>query len=229
MAKRNPSPRDPQLELAGALSVAFVNTAGARDNNRQQGVASYADLVTWGQQAGALSTNEAERLRRLAAERPQDAEAVFARAFKLRYALARIFLATFYDRDLDDEDLAAVNAAVAEAMPVLRLVRQEGGVTVGWSGDEDALDRMLWPVAHSAVETLVEITGRPCVCQCAAKECLLYFFVRSGSRKRLWCSPACGNRTRSLEYYYRHGREVRFRNNLGTAKRRRPRKQKQSS
>jgi len=226
MARRKPSPRGPQPELAGALCVAFVNTAGARDNNAQQGVESYGELVTWGQQAGLLSTNEAERLRRLAAERPKDAEGIYRRASKLRYALARIFLATFHDRDPDGEDLDAVNAAVAEAMPVLRLVRREGGVTVGWGGDEDALDRMLWPVAYSAVETLVEIAGRPYVRQCAAKGCRLYFLVRDGSRERPWCSEVCGNRARSLAYYYRHGREARERKNqaseFGRRRRRKP-------
>ncbi|HEX9731162.1 MAG TPA: CGNR zinc finger domain-containing protein [Thermoanaerobaculia bacterium] len=225
MARRKPPPRDPQLELAGALCVAFVNTAGARDNNRQQGAKSYAELVTWAQQAGVLSTNEAERLRRLAAERPEDAEAVYTRAAKLRYALARIFLATLKDQNPDDTDLGTVNAAVAGAMPVLRLVPQDSGVAVGWSGDDDALDRMLWPVAYSALETLVAITGHPHVRQCAAKECALYFLVASGSRKRLFCSTVCGNRARSLEYYYRKGRASREKEirEMG-GKRRRPKK-----
>ncbi len=42
MAKRTLLPRSPQLELAGGeLSVAFLNTAGARPDNRQLGVSSY--------------------------------------------------------------------------------------------------------------------------------------------------------------------------------------------
>lgn len=228
MARRKPPPRDPQLELAGALCVAFVNTGGARDNNRQQGVQSYAELVTWAQQAGVLSTNEAERLRRLASERPEDAEDVYIRASKLRYSLARMFIATFQDQNPDDEDLDAVNTALAEAMPVMRLVRQDSGVTVGWSGDEDALDRMLWPVAYSALETLVAITGLPYVRQCGAKGCRLYFLVRSGSRKRVWCSPVCGNRVRSLDYYYRRGRRLRDEKNRGLGVQERRRKKQAS-
>ena len=94
---------------------------------------------------------------------------------------------------------------------------------MGWGGDEDALDRMLWPVAYSAVETLVAITGSPYVRQCGGKECFLYFYVRNGSRKRLWCSPACGNRVRSLDYYYRKGRAKRAKENPD-AKRRQPKK-----
>jgi len=90
VAKSTPPPRGPQLELAGALCVAFVNTAGAGPKNRQQGVASYADLVTWGQQAGVLSPLDADRLRRVAGDRPGEAEATFAKAAKLRYDLARV-------------------------------------------------------------------------------------------------------------------------------------------
>jgi len=225
MPRKKPPPRDPQLDLAGALCVAFVNTAGARDNNRQQGLKSYAELVTWGQQAGVLSANEAERLRRVASERPEDAEAVYARAAKLRHALARIFVATFLDKSPDDANLGTVNAAVAEATRVLRLVPQDSGVAVGWSGDDDALDRMLWPVAFSALETLVAITGHPHVRQCAAKGCYRYFLVRSGSRKRIFCSAVCGNRARSLDYYFRKGRAVREKQiREAGGKKRRPKK-----
>jgi hypothetical protein len=94
MARKKPPPRSPRLKLAGALCVAFVNTAGARPDNGQQGVEDYGELVTWGQQAGVVSALEAERLRRLATERPADATAVFARAASLRVVLSRLFLAT---------------------------------------------------------------------------------------------------------------------------------------
>ena len=96
MAKRRtpPPPRGPQLALAGEPCVAFVNTAGARPDNRQLGVSTFAELVTWCQAAGTVSADEAERLRRRAAERPAEAEAAFACAAKFRTSLAHSFLAT---------------------------------------------------------------------------------------------------------------------------------------
>ncbi len=94
MAKRTPPPRSSQLELAGGeLSVALLNTAGARPDNRQQGVETYADFVTWSQAVGTVSAPRAELLRRRAAERPAEAAAAFALVTETRTALAESFLA----------------------------------------------------------------------------------------------------------------------------------------
>ena len=184
MPRRKQPPRGPQLELAGALCVAFVNTAGARDRNRQQRAESYADLLAWGRQANVLSASQAEQLSRRAAERPGEAKAAFTRIAKLRSSLCRIFRAIASEKELPDADLALVNEALAEAMPAVRLVRGEGGVTVGWAGDEDALDRMIWPVLFSVMELLTSLEGRPHVRQCAAPECDLFFVPSSTTALR---------------------------------------------
>ena len=80
----------------------------------------------------------------------------------------------------------AANEALGAALPALRMVRAEQGVTWGWAGDEDALDRMLWPVVFSAAELLIAAQGRPHVRQCAFKDCKLFF----ARRKRIPSSPA---------------------------------------
>ncbi len=208
MAKRKSYRRGPQLKLAGALCVAFVNTAGASKKNRQRGVGSYEEMVVWAQQAGVTSALEAERLSRLAAERPADAEAVFGRAMHLRHRLTRLFSATARQRELPADDLAAFNGDLARAFPALRLVPAEkGGLTWGWGGDEDALDRMLWPVVRSAAELLVSMEGRPQVRQCAAPDCTLFFVDRSPSGQKKWCRmKPCGNRVKSLRHYRRFAR-----------------------
>ncbi len=230
MAKRKTKekvPRGPQLELADALCVAFVNTASARDKNRQQGAQNYEELVVWGQQAGLLSTLEAERLERLAAERPAEAHAVYSRAAELRVALWRVFLAARREQELPADDLDALSEAIADAMPALRLVPGEAGLTVGWGGDEDALDRVLWPALYSALELLTSASDLALVRQCGAKGCTLFFLDRSKSRKRRWCDPKiCGRRARALRYYYRTGkakREDKFRG-IGYWTRSKPRK-----
>lgn len=230
-ARKTPPPRGPQLKLAGALCVAFVNTAGARPNNRQQGVASYAELLTWGQQAGVLSTLDAERLRRLAAERPEDAETVYAFAARLRLVLARLFNASATGKGLPQKDLDELNVALGEAFLAQRLVAGESGLVWGWAGDEDALGRVLWPVVHSAAETLLAAAGRPHVRQCAREGCTLYFLDTSPSRQRRWCErKTCGHRTSSLDYYYRRGRAERdeMMRDTGEWRTRRPRKKARS-
>ncbi|MCP3957487.1 MAG: hypothetical protein GY719_06510 [bacterium] len=201
MARKQPPPRGPQLELAGALGVAFVNTAGAREENRQVGVRSYAELLVWSQQVGVVSAAEAERLRQLAAERPDEAAAVYERAVKVRSVLFRLFLATGTKRQLPPEDLATANEALARALPALRMVPAEQGLQWGWAGDEGALDRMLWPLLFSAAELLISARGRPHVRQCAFKGCLLFFVDRSPSGQRKWCDmKTCGNRAKALRH-----------------------------
>ncbi len=201
MARKQPPPRGPQLELAGSLPVAFVNTVGAREENRQMAVQSYAELLAWSQQVGVTSAAQAERLRKLAAERLDEATAAWERAADARSRLFRLFLAVGAGRQLPPEDFAAVNEALALALPALRMVYAEQGVEWGWTGDEEALDRMLWPVLFSTAELLIAAEGRPHVRQCAFRGCLLFFVDRSPSRQRKWCDMnSCGNRAKAIRH-----------------------------
>ncbi len=203
MARKKPAPRGPQLKLAGALAVAFVNTAGARHDNRQLGVTDYAELLVWAQQAGVASASEAEGIARRAAGQPEEAEAIYGGAVSLRNALFRIFVSVMAGKESPPADLGAVNQALAAAMPALRLVPGENGITWGWADDGSALDRMLWPVLHSAAQLLTSLEGRPHVRQCAAEECTLFFVDRTPSGHRRWCEmKTCGHRTHALRYYH---------------------------
>ena len=227
MARKKLPPRGPRLELAnGVLAVAFTNTAGAKPDNAQQGIESYDDLLTWGQQTGLLQANAAERLRRRADDEPKAAATVVVRARRLRAALVRLFNAAILRKEMPADSLQVVNDVLPEALPNLRLVPGADGLTCGWAGDEEALDRVLWPVVHSAADLFLSPGGRN-VRQCAAQGCLTYFVDRPGSRRK-WCEKACGNRVRALEYYYRRGRAEREQKNRGTGlwRVRRPREKK---
>ena len=205
-------PRGPQLELAGAPCVAFVNTAGARPENRQQGVSNLAEFLVWCQKVGTLSSAAAERLGRRAAERPREAEAAFAKVAGLRAELVRLFAATWREEPLTQENLAAVNEALAPFLPDLRLVPAEKGVAWDWTGNADALDRALWPILQSATEVLIAAEGRPQVRRCAAEGCNLFFLDRSPSGHRVWCEmKTCGNRMKNLRYARRRGKGLRRR------------------
>ncbi len=195
--------------MAGSLCVAFVNTAAARPENDQQGVTSYAELLTWGQQTHLLSAAEAERLARIAKERPEEAAAVLSRAVALREALRRIFRALWSHKPAPADALQLLNLALREAFSQASLGPGEKGMTIGWIGSEDALDRMLWGVVHSAMETLTS-TDAYCVRKCAAADCGLHFVDRTPSRRRKWCVPElCGNRVKALRYYYRKAKKKR--------------------
>lgn len=205
-----PAPRGPQLELAGELCVAFVNTAGERPENRQMGVSSYAELVTWSREVGIVSAHEVERLRRRAAERPAEAEAAFARVDRIRTGLAQSFFACQLEKPMAEGDLEAFNRALAESSLTTRLVVAEAGAAWGWAGDGDALDNLLSKVLSSAFEVMVAARGRPHVRQCAAEGCRLFFIDRSPTGHRRWCQKTtCGHRAANLRYYHRRGKKER--------------------
>jgi predicted RNA-binding Zn ribbon-like protein len=208
MAKRTPPPRGPQLDLAGELSVAFVNTAGARPDNRQQGVETYADFVTWSQAVGTVSAPKAQRLRRRAAERPGSAQAAFGLVAELRTILAHSFLAAQRQEPADEGDFEAFHRALADSSLVPRLIAAESGAAWAWIADEDALDSPLAPVLASALKVMTAAEGRPHVRQCAAVGCRLFFLDRSGRRR--WCAMKfCGNRAKVQSHYHRIGKAER--------------------
>lgn len=201
------------MDLAGDLSLAFVNTAGARKNNRQLGVGSYAELLTWGLRAGVISPSTAELAGRRAAARVPEAAATFAAAAELRSALSRAFSAIATDTGTTAADLAVFSNAWAATMPALRLIPGEHGPTWAWAGAEDALDQVLWPVLMPAAELLTATEDRPKISRCAAASCPLLFAERYPARHRRWCEmKTCGARAKALRYYHRTGKKNRPKN-----------------
>ena len=203
MAKDAPKDVPRELERAGALCLAFANTAapGRDDRRRDPRVAiavrleSYAELGTWAQRMGILGAAEGERLRRAASERPEDAAAVVARAVELRASLMRIFTALAGSKEPRAEDLDTVNGALRARW----IVPGPSGFRRDWVGDAQALDRVLWPVAHSAVELLSCEQHRK-VRQCATKGCFRLFVY--GDRRRRWCDVnICGSRARGRRHH----------------------------
>ncbi len=181
----------------GSLCTHFVNTASAA----RPGIATYGDLLVWGQRAELLDAAGAQRLERTASARPAAAEAALGQVLELRTILARILLALARRRQPAVADLDAVATALGAARSAHRFVpAAKGGYLLGW-GDRggDDLERVLWPVLTSAVEVLSpEEFYR--VGQCAGEDCTLFFVDRSPGSPRKWCR-LCGGRVRSRKYY----------------------------
>jgi predicted RNA-binding Zn ribbon-like protein len=129
---------------------------------------------------------------------------VWGRAIRLREAFYRMFSALGRVAQVAPDDLAILNGALAEAHNRLRL----GAPTPDsfawiWTGADDALDRMLWPIARSAAELLTapELAR---VRECAGHPCGWLFLDASRNHSRRWCSMAgCGNRAKAKRHYER--------------------------
>ena len=191
------------LTLTGRLGLDFANTVDWRTSEQpDEFITSYPDLAHWSQHAGLLTQAEARRLLREAARRPREANSVLDEAKNLREAIFRIFSTLAAGRQPEEDDLALLNAELSEALAHLRITRRETGFGWGWKGGEDRLNRMLWAVARSAGEVLVDEEGLALLRECANQECGWLFVDTSRNKSRRWCNMnVCGNRVKARRHY----------------------------
>ena len=185
----------------GRLALDYVNTLSWRGTDRQiDWIASYGDLVAWGEQARIVSARTAASLRRT----PGGAIDGLTRAHRLRATLQRIFLAVAAGDQPGRRDIAAVNRDLASAAPRRRLVR--AGKVFAWAppGAAAGIDCLLTPILWAAADLLAD-DELDRVRLCAAEDCGWLFYDQSRNRRRRWCSMAdCGNRAKAKRHYARH-------------------------
>jgi predicted RNA-binding Zn ribbon-like protein len=180
-----PAP-DADVCLGFADTRYWRGTATPTDELRQP-----EDLLRWAEKAERLPAALVNRFDRSAA--------LLTDAIGVRETIHRCFAATAAGREADEADLAALNAALAEAPP-RKLVRPGG-----WEVEalEPSVALLLAPVLWSAADLMV---GRqlPRVRQCSNPACGWLFLDDSKSGNRRWCSmSACGNRAKAHRHYQR--------------------------
>ncbi len=187
----------------GKLCLDFANTVSNHTPDRPgERLTSYARLVSWGRQAGVLTEEQAQRLLKESARRPAEAASTVEWAITLREAIYRIFSAVAAGRPPEASDLAVFNAAL-KAMAMSQIIQANDGFVWTWKEDEEALDRMVWPVVRSAAELLTS-QELPLVRECASDTCGWLFIDNSRNHSRRWCDmKSCGNRAKVRRYYQR--------------------------
>lgn len=189
---------------AGRLCLDFANTLANRDNDRtHEWLDSYRNLVAWAQLAGALAPEAAGPLLDEAAAHPEKASLALDQAIALRETIYRIFSAVSAGGAPAGADMDALNNALSEALPHLRVVTKGTEFGWDWGGDTEVLDRMLWPVTRSAADLLTsEELDR--VGECHGEGCGWLFLDLSRNRSRRWCDMGdCGNRAKAKRHYHR--------------------------
>jgi len=193
-----------QIELSNmVLCLEFANRWRVRDDRNDGSHFTYANLVEWAVSVALLAPADADELRIQAFARANDSSMVVRRAITLGEVLYRVFSALAADSSPATTDVEALNTALGEALPRLRLRRGGHCCRWTWSVDDEALDRMLWPVARSAADLLTSdrITR---VRECASETCSWLFLDTSRNGRRKWCDMAtCGNRAKARRYYRR--------------------------
>ena len=185
--------------LAGTRCLDFANTVEPRGPLRPGAqphdyLTTYADLLSWAMHADILTTAGSAQLAQLAATNPDAAIATLHEAIRLREAIYRAFLAVAQRRPPDRADLDRLASAYARALTHTTLIARGATFELSWVDDPDALDRPLWPLAHSAVELLTRgDAARVKECPPAQGGCGWLFYDTSKNRSRRWCSMSdCG-------------------------------------
>jgi predicted RNA-binding Zn ribbon-like protein len=186
--------------LGGALCLDFVNTVDPRLREpREEFLASYEALVGWAAFVGVISAAEAAALASAGKRQGAVAGRVHRRAIAMREALYEL-LRPQPVRNRLRPSLDILNEELQRAMSHAVLERSGDGVfQLRWPGRAE-LDRVLWPVAHSAAEILSSAeNGR--VGECEGDGCGWLFLDTSKAGRRRWCSMAiCGNRAKAQRH-----------------------------
>jgi predicted RNA-binding Zn ribbon-like protein len=149
------------------------------------------DLLRWSERT--------ERLPPALVRRFHPSTDIFSDAMGLRETIFRCFAATASGGAPAEDDLAALNAALAAA-PARQRVRH-GGWDIGTPGPSAVA--LLAPTLWSAADLLVG-NQLARVRQCANPACGWLFLDNSKSGNRRWCSMgACGNRAKAHRHYLR--------------------------
>jgi len=192
--------------VGGNPSLDFVNTVGGwggnplkkgprdyRDAVLSEKLDGYADLVVWSRHVGLLTNKEARKFLRLAEQKPQAAEAVLERGLKLRGAIYRLFKSVVENWRPDAADVERLSEELSVARSHEKLIYAENRFSWGSDAGEDALDRMLWPLALSAAGLLTS-GDLSRIRQCGGDNCGWLFLDKSRNRSRQWCAMNdCGN------------------------------------
>jgi predicted RNA-binding Zn ribbon-like protein len=191
--------------LGGRLCLNFTNTVDPRMGNSQHDfLTDYADLVQWSLYVGLLTGDEAEHLLKDATYRPAEATMTFERAIALREAIYRVCSAVAHSKVPEITDLDTVKATFVEAMTHAQLIPTTHGLQWDLPERKNALDQMLWPVVHSAIELLTSEEVKK-VKECpGVGDCGWLFLDTSKNGSRQWCSmEGCGSRAKMRRLYAR--------------------------
>ena len=197
-------PAFPRL-LGERLCLNYVNTIESPRSNPEDFLHDYFDFARWGRHVGMLDEAEVDYLLAAGTRQPEEAALVFARAFDLRAAIARIFRAVAHGETAAESDLQHLRAEYLSALEHARLTPAAVGYDWVWDTDNRALDRPLWAVARSAIEVLTrDDLARIKECP-GAGDCGWLFYDTSKNNSRRWCSmESCGSRVKMRRQYARH-------------------------
>jgi predicted RNA-binding Zn ribbon-like protein len=170
----------------------FLNTVPLVDGVLVDSLASDSDVAEWLRLSGWPVESDANAGK---------ASALLAAARELRSVIRTLVERHAAGKRLDPEPL---NVFLAEARNYPRLTqKKDGSLQLRLRWKQRTAHEILAPLAQSAAELLAE-GDFSLVRRCESEQCVLWFYDRTKSHQRRWCSMAnCGNRHKVAAYRQR--------------------------
>ena len=182
----------------------YANTLSWRGSDEPaEALGGFADLLRWLAGRAGLPPEVIAAASGWADAEPAKAAGVFTEAIAVRETIYRAFSGVASGTPVADDDLAALNHALADAPLRLKLMRAPG--RYAWAGETATRSApgLLAPVLWSAADLLTRL-DRLRIRRCANDECMWLFVDRSKGGTRRWCDmKSCGNRAKSRRHYLR--------------------------
>jgi predicted RNA-binding Zn ribbon-like protein len=180
--------RPDELELAGHLGLALLNTVSLDQGKTIDLFRRDRDVRNWLQRVGLRVPGRVNPSR----------GSLLSSALSLREALRKNILRRKANRPLD---LTGINAFLASACSHLQIRAEQGtGYRLRRQWASETAKQLLAPVAEAAAELLVQ-KNIEMVKQCEGDDCVLWFLDTTKAHARRWCSMAtCGNRAKVSSY-----------------------------
>ncbi len=187
--------------VAGHVVLDFVNTLDNRfaEDGPEELLPSYGELARFLVQAGCLSVEQCQKLKRLAGRAEEEAAGVLARAVGLREALARVMYGLVEGKGAAARDLAALEKYFHEANGARVLIEAGDRLRWRWRNMTD-LETPVRLMASAAEELL--LTDQAALLRsCASDTCRWLFLDTSKNHTRRWCDmKLCGNRSKARRF-----------------------------
>jgi predicted RNA-binding Zn ribbon-like protein len=193
--------RAPQFELiAENAALDFINTLDDRFTEPKELLASYADLVRFGEDSGILTPGDADYLLEQSRTDREKANKALRKAVELRESMYTIFEAIVRKKRVPAAALATLNEHLREAAGQRQLV-QISEAFERRIDYRESLDSLRWAVAIAAADLLA--SGQlPFTRTCSSPTCQWFFLDTSKNHRRRWCSmQSCGNRAKVRRFY----------------------------
>ena len=194
----DPPSRAGSLDLiADDLALDFANTESARGfPSHQNHFLGAGNVVEWLKHAKALPADEADWLRKRAAERADLSADLLAQAVALREAIHDIGAALGRHAKPPEAALASLSALHARFVAKADLAPGALSCRWTWSVRASPVEAALGPIALAAVRLFTEGDFHR-IRECGGHACGWLFYDRSKNNRRRWCEmEVCGNRAK---------------------------------